>query len=807
MKRTFLAAFFLLVFLLFSGALAVDRFLEDSLKYGVGVRPLGMGGAFTAVADDVNAIYYNPAGLGDQIIGYSLGNEDLYGTVNTVSNYDLLNVGFLGLGEMRTVSTSGESLSASTIALGKMGSNGISWGVSYKRIQSSTKIADYDTWSGDAGLLVRLTPDLTFGILGQDIVKAPKLDLPTTARYGFAYRPFSRALTMAFDLETGRSGNVGILTQWGVEAVLTSGFKVRGGSDRGSGTLGATMSFPFFDLNYAYIASGPLYDNATHTLAIQMSIEKEHKRPFSIIQPKEFVLIDVKGPLVGGGDKFSLFGGSRVGADKILIEIRRASKDAAVSGILLRIGGLGEDLGTMALVQEIRDELKRAKKAGKKIVAYVEESAIGDEYYLASVADGIVAPSGSSIGGLGREIEIMRVSQLMKNIGIDWQILTKGKFKDTFNMYGKGLSPEQKDMVSGIVSDLYRQMIQDISKDRKIEVSKLKNIGDGSIFTAADAKRLKLIDKVGYFKDAADYAGDIAHEGGDVGIIDATDLFVEEYPTLFNLPYKVAVIEVDGEIVTGKSGQNLIFGGTYVGADTVSAQIKKASDDMMVRAIIMRINSPGGSAVASGQIYEELLKARQKGKVVIASMGDVAASGGYFIAAAADKIVADPGTITGSIGVFFGMPVMAELYKKIGVSVDVVKEGKHTDMLSGLRKLSTEEQQSILNLLEESYTEFKGVVSKGRGLTSAEVENLAQGKVYTGSQALNVKLVDKLGSFSDAVDYAKDLAKIPGDPELIYYGQDDLLMENILQVSEKLGLKDGLSPLFGTRLSESYLRY
>lgn len=807
MKRVLFASLFLFVLFLATPAPAVDKFLENGLKYGVGVRPLGMGGAFTAVADDINSIYYNPAGLGDLILGYSLGNQDLYGTGDTVSNYNLLNIGFLGLANMRAESTSGESLSFSTIAIGKMGGSGISWGVSYKRITAQTKVGDYDNWSGDVGLLLRLTPEMTFGLLGQDLLKGPKLETPTTARYGLAYRPFSRSLTFAFDLETGRSGDLGTQTQWGVEAILASGFKLRAGSNRGSGTLGAMLSFPPFDLNYAYTASGPVCESAIHTLAIEMSIEKERKRPFSLIQPKEFALVDVRGPLVGGVDQFSLFGGARVGADNILAEIRRATKDPFINGILLRIGGLGDDLGTMALVQEIRDELKHAKRAGKKVVAYVEESAIGDEYYLASVADGIVAPSGSSIGGLGREIEIMRISQLMKNIGIDWQILTKGKYKDTFNMFGKGLTADQKEMVSGIVSDLYRQMIQDISRDRKIDIAKLKNIGDGSIFTASAAKGMKLIDRIGYFKDASSYAAEITSQEGEVRIVAASDLFVDEGPTLFSLPSKIAVIEVGGEIVTGKSSQNIVLGGTSAGADTVTEQIRRASDDMMVRAIIVRINSPGGSAIGSGQIYQEMQRAREKGKVVVASMGDIAASGGYFIAAAADKIVADPATITGSIGVFFGMPVMAELYKKIGVSVDVVKEGKHSDMLSGLRKLSTEEQQSVLNLLEESYVEFKKAVAKGRGMTSAEVEKIAQGRVYTGSQALNLKLVDKLGGFSAAVDYAKDLAKISGEPEIIYYVQDSYLMNNLLEVSERLGFREGLAPLFGSKLSEDRLRY
>ncbi len=806
--RRYLVVLLSLLFMLLTIQPVFASFVEDQIKYGVGVRPLGMGGAFTAVADDINSIYYNPAGLGEMSFGYSLANHDMDNKIYSRNDYNALAVGPVGLSEFRAESISGESIGVSTVALGNFAGNGWSWGVSWKKVLWSLPSGTSWSVSGDVGLLLRMTPEITLGFLGQDLLKSSKLDAPSTGRFGIAYRPFAKALTFAFDLESGRTGGVGLLTQYGVEAVVTDGFKLRAGVNRGRGTAGVTFKFGPLDLEYAYLSNNDSSTDSVQTISIGFSIPVERKRPFSIIRPKEFALIDIDGNLVGGRDKFSFLGGASLGTDNVISQIRRAARDPSIDGILIRISGFDGGIGSIGLVQEIRSEMKRARAEGKKVLVYVDSSAVGDEYYLASAADKIIAPYGSSIGGLGRSLAVTRVRELSDKIGVEWQVLAKGKYKSTFDQFSPDLTKEQKEMLSGLVSDMYRQMITDISSDRGIEVGKVKQIGDGSLFTASDAKKLKLIDKIGYFKDAVETARDVTKGAEDVRMVAPSELYSEGDEYFLLWPYKIAVIEIDGTIVTGGSGSNVIFGGTYVGADTVSAQIKRAADDIMVRAIVLRVNSPGGSSVASGQIYQEILKAREKGKVVVASMGDVAASGGYFVSAGADKIVADPGTITGSIGVIFSdIPVYAKLYKKIGVKVDVVKEGEHADMFSGLRKLSTSERESIDKLLEETYVEFKGVVAKGRGMTTTEVEKLAQGKIYTGSQAMDVKLVDKLGGFGDAVDLARDLAKIPGEPKLIFYREDSNQMQNLLEFSEKLGIKDGLMPFFGQRLLEHQLVY
>jgi protease-4 len=243
--------------------------------------------------------------------------------------------------------------------------------------------------------------------------------------------------------------------------------------------------------------------------------------------------------------------------------------------------------------------------------------------------------------------------------------------------------------------------------------------------------------------------------------------------TDFFLQYlnKIAVIEIDGEIVTGNNGENILFGGRVVGADTIVDQIKRATDDPSIKAILLRVNSPGGSSIASAQIYTELMKARKKNKVVVASMGEIAASGGYMVSSAAEKIIADPSTLTGAIGVITGdgIPVFKGLYGKLGVKVDTIKEGKHADMFAGTRKMTTDEVQSMKDIFKESYDDFVSKVAIGREFPTKEVYSMAEGRVYTGQQAKDLGLVDKLGGFVDAIQETKSLAGIRGDARLIYY--------------------------------------
>ena len=779
---------------------------EEFFKSSTFVRQAGMGGAATAVCDDLGSVFYNPAGLAKAgPLGFSFGSIDTNKEILDENHYYCYNIGPLAYLGYDKKLPSGARVKADTFGMGTRTGMGISYGITYKNVLVDDATQENRGYSADVGILLRVSPQFSIGVLGQDALSDKKLDIPSSTRVGIAYRPLEDWFIFAADSELGRAGP-GDFTHYGMEVKVADGLKLRAGIDRGNTTFGASLDIPFMRIHYAGLLDKDAESGTVQMLGGEISFFERPTRPMSVIRPKEYALIEIGGGIVGGAGDFSIFGGGKVGADSIIEHIKEATKDPYIDGIILKIRGFEGGMGSFAIVQEIRNELLRSKAKGKKIVAYLEEGTLGDEYYLASVADRVIAPSAGTVGGIGKSISVIKISGLLEKIGIEAQVLSRGKYKSTFNLLSPEITREQRSMIQGVLADLYRQMVNDIESSRrgKISMEKLKVLSDGSIFSAGKAKELGLIDEVGYFKDAMRAGAELYDSKDEIRVVERNDLIREDAEDfLMAFPNKIAVIEIDGDIVTGNSGQNIIFGGKTTGADVVCDQIKKAADDWQVRAIIVRINSGGGSAVASGQIYSELMKARQKGKIIVASMGDMAASGGYYIAAAGNKIVADPGTITGSIGVIeTSMLNYSGLLKMLGVKAESIKEGKHSDMFSGLRRLSTEEVRSINIYIEETYREFVKAVAEGRGMATDEVASLAEGKVYTGQQALDVKLVDKLGNFTDSVDLAADLAKIKGEPKLIYYREENFFLQFGSGAVKMLGLGNGIFPDRGGGLAE-----
>ncbi len=230
---------------------------------------------------------------------------------------------------------------------------------------------------------------------------------------------------------------------------------------------------------------------------------------------------------------------------------------------------------------------------------------------------------------------------------------------------------------------------------------------------------------------------------------------------------KIAVVRIEGPI-TGSSGLGILGGGTS--ATDIAKQVKRAGEDPSVKAIVLRINSPGGSAAASQEIYQEVLRVRENGKVVVASMGDSATSGGYYVACAADKIVANPGTITGSIGVIFSQLQYSELMEKYGIEANVIKSGKYKDIGSPFRNMTEEDRQILQNMVDDIYNQFVNAVVEGRDMNRSKVLELADGRIFTGRQAEEKGLVDELGNYHDSVQIAADIVGVD-KPQIVEYGR------------------------------------
>ena len=335
--------------------------------------------------------------------------------------------------------------------------------------------------------------------------------------------------------------------------------------------------------------------------------------------------------------------------------------------------------------------------------------------------------------------------------------------------------------MTGIVDDLYQDLVATIAKDRKLDEAQVRKLIDEGIFTASAAKDARLVDVVGYADDIrdlfrakfkgekVDFVSDYKKEKNDLdfsgigGMMKLMELaFGGKTSEKTSAQRKIAVVYAVGVIVQGKSSSSLM-GEDTVGSTTLIEALRKADKDPKVLAVVLRIDSPGGSAVASDLIWRQI---NHMHKPVIASMANVAASGGYYIAAPARRIIAQPQTITGSIGVIGGKAVLSKLLDKVGLSVEVISRGKNSGILSSTAPFTPEERQAWMRVMEETYAQFVAKVAEGRKMPRAKVEELAQGRVYTGKMALDKGLIDSLGTLQDAIRAAKEAAGLKPDEKV-----------------------------------------
>ena len=453
--------------------------------------------------------------------------------------------------------------------------------------------------------------------------------------------------------------------------------------------------------------------------------------------------------------------------------IKKAAKDDKIKGIYIPLGINSSGLAT---VEVIRDQLKEFKKSGKFIYAY-GEYANQKSYYLATVADKIfLNPNGGmEVMGFGREI--MYYKGAFEKLGIDVQDFHCGAFKSAIEPFLRDkMSDPNRQQLTSIYGDVYNQMLTNIGADRKIDTAVLSDIINNLKATLpSDAKALKMVDETFYY-DQVEAA--IKEKVGTAKKDDVNWVELSKYAATVEKKTessnKIAILVADGEIVDGegKDGQ--------IGGESFAKEVAKLRKDEKVKAIVLRINSPGGSALASDVMWRELILAKKE-KPLIISMGDLAASGGYYIACMGDRIFAQPNTITGSIGVFGLIPNAKKLLNdKLGITTDRVSVTKHGALTIGTNPLDDEEKAMIQRSIERTYREFKGRVAEGRKQDTAYIESIAQGHVYTGNQGLQLHLVDEIGGLDQAIAYAAKQANLK-DYKLKLYPEEKSFQEQIME--------------------------
>jgi protease IV len=457
--------------------------------------------------------------------------------------------------------------------------------------------------------------------------------------------------------------------------------------------------------------------------------------------------------------------GERLTLRDVTDALVRAGDDPRIKGVVARIGDTS--LGT-ASIQELRDAIAAFRAKGKFALAYADgfgELGSGTrDYYLAAGFDEVWLQPFAEVGLVGLRVEVPFFRGSLDKLGLVPRFDHRSEYKTAMNVVTETkMTAAHREETDSILNSVYGQLVEGIASGRMLDPAEVRNLVDQGPFSADDALKAHLVDHLGYREDAV--AAARVRAGENAELVSAVD-YLQSAGRPHQSGPAIAVIYASGLITRDGSSGSPLSGAEGSGADALSRAFRKAAEDGDVKAILFRIDSPGGSATASETIWHAVARAKEAKKPVIVSMGEVAGSGGYYIAAPADRIVAEPATLTGSIGVVAGKVLIAGLSEKLGVTWDAAQLGKQADMFSSIDDFSPEEQQRFERMLDEIYAGFKQRVADGRHLSAEAVEDVAKGRVWTGADAMPRHLVDALGGFDTALALAKEVAGIPADRDI-----------------------------------------
>lgn len=459
-----------------------------------------------------------------------------------------------------------------------------------------------------------------------------------------------------------------------------------------------------------------------------------------------------------------LFGELVEGLPACMERIRHAAQDKSIKGLILHIDGV--EVG-WARLNELQSSIAEVKAAGKPVWARMNDAGNKD-YLLAASCDKILMPESSTLMLTGLRAEIMFYKNLFETLDVKADMLRVGAFKSAAEPFTRSeMSPEFRLEMEEILDDYYAMMVSQIAGSRKLPEEQIKSVIDEGLLSATRAKELGLIDDVAYHDQLSDLVAN-GDQSLDVRIREDyrkkkanTELDVFSLMELLSggsskpssSRPRIAVLRLEGPIVSS-SGPASLFSEVSISSEKIVPLIEKLGKDENVKAIVLRVDSPGGSALASDLIWRAL---ETTGKPVVASMGDTAASGGYYISMGADAIFAEPGTLTGSIGVVGGKIALDGLMQKAGVTISVIQRGKNSGVMSPFAAFTDSERETMQRMLNTIYEQFTQKAAAGRNMEYAKLEAMARGRVYTGRQAKEIGLVDQLGTLAEAITYTRTL--------------------------------------------------
>lgn len=470
------------------------------------------------------------------------------------------------------------------------------------------------------------------------------------------------------------------------------------------------------------------------------------------------------------------------GLRDVVEALEQASRDERIKGMIAKIGASQKGL---ASIQELRNAVLDFRASGKPAIAYGEtfgEAGPGNgAYYLATAFDEIYVQDSGDVNLTGLIYETPFLKGTLEKMGITPRLDNRYEYKTVMNMFTeKSFTDAHEEADMNVMMSQFIRIIKDIEERRKLSEDEVRELINRGPFYGKEAVDAKLIDGLAYRDEVYDK---IKEQVGN----DAAFLPLFQYYEAVGSPHEsgetIALIFGVGEVHRGKSGYDPLFQSSTMGSDTIAEAFRDAVEDPDVKAIIFRVNSPGGSYVASDTIWHETVKAKEAGKPVIVSMGDVAASGGYFVVAAADKIVAHPGTITGSIGVVGGKMLTAEFWKKLGITWDHVTTSNNGTMWSGIHDYNHSEAERFQTSLDRIYNDFVFKVAEGRNMPEDKVQDIARGRIWSGDDAKELGLVDELGGYSTALNLARQAIGLDKDApvELKVFPKEKSVIERLIE--------------------------
>lgn len=706
-------------------------------------------------------------------IGTHYAATTLYGFTMAYSTVEAL------FGEREVMKTQGHSW---YFAKGIMLSDWLGVGISYNRYS----VDDDPVISWGYSLLAFPSRFISFGMV-IDHANEPSLGQVTVKQrewYSIGIRPFGNRLSFAWDIIRYKGEqwkdvlHVFTLTGMLLYDVM---YSLQYDTDK---TISCALAIPFdistktggtsiYDFGYANF-------NKQKTSAYTFGITLTEERFRNAVSSKRRYLQIVLREQVKEVKDSGLFEPSRPSFFEIVRSLREAMYDKSIAGILLQIDAPAVNF---AQAQELREEIQRCKQKGKPV--YCILASMGNlEYYIASSASKIYYVPNQPFGITGLKAQVYFFKGLFDKIGIKFEEVKKGQYKSFGESFTRQqMSDAARENIIALLKDLNQQYIHDIARDRNISVQEVEQCIASGILTPQQARVKGFIDEIARPFDVIQQLG---VERYGVSYLVTCDRYIEEKMFVYEWgpKPKIAVVYVDGNIIRGQSKEDGFFAPAMIGDSNYKNYLEKVFSDRDVKAVVIRINSGGGSAIASDMMWHTLvsLKKRYKKPVVI-SFGNIAASGGYYIACTNDTIFTSKATITGSIGVIFGKFNLEELYSTLGISKETIKMSEFADIFSESRGFTEKEKQLIQKSVDFTYNEFVQKVETGRNISPENIPQVAEGKVFTGAQALQNKLADKEGGLIAAISYAATLAHIKGEFQVEQLPQKDIDLRKLLKGS------------------------